>query len=116
MSGSVSPGRCAGPAADTARLRDASVLAVELEYPRSLAIIRPLCAGKDMAANLTAHLDLLRGEGIDNFIVELNTGLGEDTAFADALAETGFVPRLLIPDAGQGDLVVYDHPGRNVQS
>jgi hypothetical protein len=102
-------------AADAARLRDASVLAVELEYPRSLAIIRPLCAGKDMAANLTAHLDLLRGEGIDNFIVELNTGLAEDTAFADALEDTGFVPRLLIPDAGQGDLVVYDHSGRNVQ-
>jgi hypothetical protein len=98
------------------RMRDASVLAVELEYPRSLAIIRPLCAGKDMAANLAAHLDLLRGEGIDNFIVEINTGRAEDTAFADALEETGFIPRLLIPDAGQGDLVVYDHSGRNVLS
>jgi hypothetical protein len=102
-------------AGDTARLRDASVLAVELEYPRSLAIIRPLCAGKDMTANLAGHLDLLASEGIANFIVELNTGLGEDTAFADALAETGFVPRLLIPDAGQGDLVIYDHSARNEQ-
>jgi hypothetical protein len=98
------------------RMCDASVLAVELEYPRSLAIIRPLCAGKDMAANLTAHLDLLRDEGIINFIVEINTGRVEDTAFADALEETGFVPRLLIPDAGQGDLVVYDHSGRALQS
>jgi hypothetical protein len=94
---------------DHSRLRDASVLAVELEYARSLAIIRPLCAGKDMAANLTAHLDLLRGEGINNFLVEINTGRSEDSAFAAALEETGFVPRLLIPDAGQGDLVIYDH-------
>lgn len=93
------------------RLRDASVLAVELEYPRSLATIRPLCAGKDMTANLVAHLDLLRGEGINNFLVEINTGRSEDTAFTTALEETGFVPRLLIPDAGQGDLVVYDHSG-----
>jgi hypothetical protein len=100
----------------TVRMRDASVLAVELEYPRSLAIIRPLCAGKDMAANLAAHLDLLQSEGIDNFIVEINTGRGEDTAFADALEETGFIPRLLIPDAGQGDLVVYDHSVRNTLS
>jgi hypothetical protein len=100
---------------DIARLRDASVLAVELEYPRSLAIIRPLCAGKDMAVNLAAHLDLLRGEGICNFIVEINTGRTEDTAFADALAETGFVPRLLIPDAGQGDLVIYDHSNGNAR-
>ncbi|MEI8356021.1 MAG: hypothetical protein WCG31_08045 [Deltaproteobacteria bacterium] len=99
---------------DTARFRAASVLAVELEQPRSLAVIRPLCAGRDMAANLAAHLDLLRGEGIKNFVVEINTGRVEDTSFADALEETGFVPRLLIPDAGQGDLLVYDHSGRNV--
>jgi hypothetical protein len=97
----------------TALSRDASVLAVELDYPRSLAIIRTLCAGRDMAANLAGHVDLLRGEGIANFIVEINTARSEDTAFADALAETGFVPRLLIPDAGQGDLVIYDHFGRN---
>jgi len=96
---------------DPTRLRDASVLAVELEYRRSLATIRPLCAGRDMAANLTAHLDLLREEGIVNFIVEINTGRREETSFADALEETGFVPRLLIPDAGQGDLVVYVHSG-----
>jgi len=100
---------------NSVRLRDASVLAVELEYPRSLAIIRPLCAGKDMAANLAAHFDLLQSEGIENFIVEINTGRGEDTAYAAALEETGFAPRLLIPDAGQGDLVVYDYSGRNMQ-
>ncbi len=101
---------------DPSRLRDASVLTVELEYARSLAIIRPLCAGNDMAANLTAHLDLLRGEGINNFIVEINTGRTEDTAFATALEETGFIPRLVIPDAGQGDLVIYDHPGGDIAS
>jgi hypothetical protein len=97
------------------RLRDASVLAVELDCPRSLAIIRPLCAGQDMADNLSAHLQLLGEEGINNFIVEINSGRSEDTAFADALEQTGFVPRLLVPDAGQGDLVVYDHSGGNGQ-
>ncbi len=100
---------------DTRRLREGSVLTVELEYPRSLAIIRPLCAGRDMAANLAAHLDLLRAEGINNFIFELNTGSVEDTAFGEPLEATGFVPRLLIPDAGQGDLVIFDHSGRDAQ-
>lgn len=89
--------------------RDASVLAVEPDYLRSLATIRPLCSGRDMAANLAGHLRLLRGEGLANFIFEMDTGSGEDTAFADALAETGFVPRLLIPDAARGDLVIYLH-------
>ncbi len=101
---------------ENSRLRDASVLSVELEYARSLAVIRPLCAGKDMAANLAAHIELLTGDGICNFQVEINTGLSEDTLFAAALEETGFVPRLLIPDAGQGDLVIYDHSAGKVLS
>lgn len=101
---------------DPARLRDSSVLAVELEYGRSLAVIRPLCAGRDMTANLAAHLELLRGEGIANFLVELNTGRSEDTAFAASLAETGFVPRLVVPDGGQGDLVIYDHPAAGARA
>lgn len=103
-------------AIDISRLRDASVLAVELEYSRSLAVIRPLCSGKDMTANLSAHLDLLQGEGIGNFQVEINTGRSEDMAFAEALEQAGFVPRLLIPDAGQGDLVIYSHAKRNLPS
>ncbi len=94
---------------DPRRLREHSVLTVELEHARSLAILRPLCAGQDMTANLRAHLTLLRDEGINNFLVELQTGRSEDMAFAPALAETGFMPRLVIPDAGQGDLVVYDY-------
>jgi hypothetical protein len=96
-------------------LRDASVLAVELEHARALAIIRPLCSGKDMATNLSDHLVLLRGEGIGNFIVEIDTGRGEEIAFADALERTGFVPRLLIPDAGLGDLIIYDHCNQDAQ-
>lgn len=94
---------------DMNRLRDASVLAVQMDYPRSLAVIRPLCSGKDMAANLNAHLDLLKDEGISNVIFEINTGRSEDTAFADALEQTGFTPRLMIPEAGLGDLVIYAH-------
>lgn len=95
-------------AASVARQRDASVLAVELEYARSLATLRPLCSGQDMESNLRAHLELLRNEGIDNFLVEIDTGRSDETAFSAALEAAGFVPRLLIPGAGRGDLVIYD--------
>lgn len=110
------PRQIRGASDDCSRLRDASALAVELECARSLAIIRPLCAGKDMAANLAAHLDLLRREEINNFLVEINTGRSEDIAFAAPLEETGFIPRLLIPDAGQGDLVIYSQDKRKLSS
>ena len=102
--------------ASNLRLRNASVLAVELENARSLAVMRPLCAGKDLDTNIRAHLDLLHGQGIENFIVELDTGRSEDVAFADALEKNSFLPRLLIPDAGLGDLVIYDHCKLNAQS
>jgi hypothetical protein len=94
---------------DAAQRRAASVLTVEIEPAQSLATLRPLCAGPDMAANLRAHLDLLRAQGLLNFQVEIDTGRADDTAYATALEETGFIPRLLLPDAGRGDLVIYDH-------
>lgn len=97
------------PGTDAARLQEASVLAVELEHARSLAIVRPLSAGRDMAQNLASHVDMLRDEGLQNFLVEINTGRSDDLAFVPALAQTGFVPHLIIPDAGQGDLVIYAH-------
>lgn len=97
--------------------RAASVLAVEFSHfntvdaAHALATLRPLCAGRDMAANLAAHVKLLRGDNIANIQVEIDTGRSDDTAFAQALEQTGFVPRLLIPDAGRGDLVIYDQRG-----
>lgn len=86
---------------------EASVLSVEFEHRRSLATLRPLGAGRDMAENLAAHLGLLDREGVLNAIVEIDTGRGDDTAFTPALYEVGFRPRLLVPDAGRGDLVLF---------
>lgn len=90
-----------------ARRPGASALAVEFEHGRSLATLRPLCAGQDMAENLAAHLELIGAEGIRNVVFEIDTGRSDDTAFAPALRELGFLPRLLVPDAGRGDLVLF---------
>lgn len=98
---------------DAARRHSASVLAVEIDPLLTLATLRPLCAGPDMAANLTAHIGLLAAQGLRNVQFELDTGRTDDTAYAAALEEAGFVPRLLLPDAGRGDLVIYDHLGQD---
>lgn len=89
------------------RRAGASLLGIEFETPRALAILRPLAAGADMADNLAAHLDLLAHEAIHNPLVEIDTAQGEATAFTPALYAQGFLPRLLLPDAGQGDLVLF---------
>lgn len=88
----------------------ASVLRVEFEQERSLATLRPLCAGRDvqeMHDNFAAHLALLQQDGIRNLLVEIDTGRSDDTAFAAVLPGLGFTPQVLVPDAGQGDLVLY---------
>lgn len=84
-----------------------SLFSVDFEHARSLATLRPLIAGRDMTENLAAHLSLLEQEGIRNAIVEIDTGRNEETAFAAALYDSGFSPRLLLPDAGKGDIVIF---------
>jgi hypothetical protein len=96
-------------------LRDTSVFAVEMEHARSLAVIRLLSDGKDLAANLAAHVELLSAEGIVNFLVEINTSQAEDNAFAGTLEDAGFMPIELIPDAVTGDLVIYHYCTSSLQ-
>ena len=86
---------------------DDSVLSVDFEHRRSLATLRLLASGGDLADNLAAHLALLAREKIANVLVEVDCGRAEEIAFVAALYDAGFRPRLLIPDAGRGDLVVF---------
>ncbi len=92
---------------DLRRLSSSSVLTVDLDYPRSSALIRPLRPGQDMEENLRGHLRLLADQGIVNILMEINAARVDEIAFCEALEETGFWPRLLIPDAVQGDVLVY---------
>jgi len=85
----------------------ASLLSVAFEQRRSLATLRPQVAGCDMTENLASHLSLLAHEGIRNVMFEIDTGRRDDTAFAPALYTHGFLPRLVIPEAGVGDLIVF---------
>jgi hypothetical protein len=102
-------------AIDLQRLSETSVLTAELNYARSLAIIHPLRPGRDMTANLSAHLAMFADQGIDNVLMEINVAKPNEAVFCGALEETGFRPRLLIPDAVLGDLVVYSRADRDVR-
>ncbi len=84
-----------------------SVLSVDFEQRRSLATLRLLASGGDLADNLAAHLALLARENVANVLAEVDCGRGDEIAFVAALYDAGFRPRLLIPDAGRGDLVVF---------
>jgi anti-sigma regulatory factor (Ser/Thr protein kinase) len=86
---------------------DASVLSIDFEHRRSLATLRLLAKGSDLPENLAAHLALLAHERIANVFVEIDSGREEEIGFVAVLYDAGFLPRLLIPDAGRGDLILF---------
>lgn len=95
------------PPSDARGRSAASVFSVDFEPERSLATLRLLVKGNDLAGNLTRHMQLLEREGIRNIIVEIDTALPDDSALVPLLYAVGFTPRLLLPEAGRGDLVIF---------
>jgi hypothetical protein len=48
-------------------------------------------------------------EGITNILFEMDLGKSWQCHFTQPLLETGFEPRLVLPYAGRGDLIVFQH-------
>jgi hypothetical protein len=94
----------------TSALRNHSVIAVEFKNMRNLAILRPLCAGRDMAENLAAHLALLGSQGVSGILFEIDSARDEDMMFTPALGAAGMAPGLIVPDAAKGDLIIFYLP------
>jgi hypothetical protein len=84
-----------------------SVLTAELARPQSRVILRPILSGADDEANLADHVALFHQEGIKNIFFEMDLAAPWQSLFTPALLKNGFVPRLVLPYAGEGDLVLF---------
>ena len=89
----------------------ASVLGVDFDRPRGEATLRPLVAGADLAANIAAHMALLRREGIVRILARCDLHHGWQPPAAGVFHAAGFVPVGLEPGAGAGDILVLAHHG-----
>jgi hypothetical protein len=85
-----------------------SVLSAEMDRRLSQATLRPVWPGNDRMDNLAAHLELLRGEGMTSILCELDLGCAWQAEFAPDLTALGFAPRLILPHAGEGDLLLFE--------
>lgn len=88
-----------------------SVISVRFDRLRESVIMRPIWDGVDGADNIAGHLRIFREEGIGNIFFELDLGSAWQARLTPALFENGFRPGLLIPYAGQADLVIFQHGG-----
>jgi hypothetical protein len=84
-----------------------SVLAADSDRFNSMATLRPIRFGSDAAENLAAHLGLFRKESFRRIFFEMDLGVSWQASFTPALLRSGFLPRLVLPYAGKGDLVVF---------
>jgi hypothetical protein len=95
--------------APVSRPRRESLLGSTLDRLRDLAELRPFLDGEDMAANLSAHVAAIHGKGIHRILYYMDLSRPWEAALADDLLQSGFVPRLVLPHGGQGDMVVWQH-------
>ena len=107
-----------------ARLPAHSLLATNLDRLRKLAVLRPLLDGRDFEANLRAHVEAIHEQdrdeqgqgkqGTTDILLHLDLAEPWSGALFPALTACGFTPRLVLPHAGDSDILVCQHvPGHS---
>lgn len=87
-----------------------SVLTADLNREENAATLRLLWPGRDLDQNVADHIRLFEADGWKNVSAEIDLGLSWQAGFATALLKGGFIPRLILPHAGQGDVVLFRRP------
>jgi hypothetical protein len=85
-----------------------SLFSAEIDGERSEVVLRPLLPGADLPVNVERHVRLLRDERYRNLLFELDLGISWHAELVPALLRSGFRPAILLPFAGQSDLVIFE--------
>lgn len=86
-----------------------SLFSAELRRERADAILRPLLPGSDFTTNLNRQIRFIRKEGFLNLFIELDLGVPWQAEMIPVLTANRFQPKILLPFAGQADLVIFQH-------
>ncbi len=86
-----------------------SVFTTEFDRLRDQVTLRLLAPGADEGNNLENHLIALRKEKYMNIFFEIDLGRVSSASMVPYLFSCGFKPRLLLPYAGAGDLVLFQY-------
>jgi hypothetical protein len=88
------------------------VLSAEFDRPRGRVTLRPMWPGGDAAENIANHVRLMQAESIPNIHFAVDLGQAWQTGFVPGLLAAGFEPRFVLPYAGKGDVVFFQHRGK----
>ncbi len=84
-----------------------SVLSVDFSRFQQAATLKIIMPGKDIDQNIADHIKLITKESYGNVFFELDLGIPEHAYSVDALIKNRFMPALLVPCAGTGDIAVF---------
>lgn len=87
-----------------------SVLSADFDRARGVVTLRALRTGRDAAENLLNHVRLFQKEHGTSLFFEMDTAHPWQADFTPSLLGNGFVPRMVLPYAGTGDLVLFQLP------
>ena len=89
-----------------------SIFSTETDRDMSAVTLKPLWPGADFAANVERHTRMLQEERMLNLFFVLDLGVSWHADLVPALLANGFRPEIILPFAGQADLVVFQHQAR----
>lgn len=84
-----------------------SVMASDFDHGNNMVTLRPIQPGKDALENLKNHIDLFKKESLYNLFFEMDLALSWQVGFTPALINNKFIPRLILPCAGKGDILIF---------
>jgi hypothetical protein len=92
--------------------QDKSLFATSLNKERGEAMLTPLLDGYDNEDNIERHMQMLTREGYRQILFRIDLARGWQAAFGATLLRHGCEPILILPHAGQSDVMVFQYaPG-----
>ena len=86
-----------------------SIFSTEMRREKSEAFLRPLWPGQDLAENLARHITLCKKESLKNIFFTVDLGVSWHAHLAPVLMAQALKPCVIIPFAGQADLVIFQY-------
>jgi hypothetical protein len=89
--------------------RTHSLFSTMMDKDKSLAVLKPLLDGSDVAANLAGHVRVLSDKGFTNILLYMDLSHAWEASLAVPVLAAGFKPRLVLPFAGRSDVALFQY-------
>jgi len=86
-----------------------AVISAEFDRAPGRVTLHPIWWGRNAEETLAFYVQTLLKEELPNIFFEMDLGRSWHCHFTPPLLKCGFEPRLVLPYAGKGDLVIFQH-------